>query len=78
MTINQLINIARKTNPEMAEYLDVLESEAERYAEHLAGMNLEDAILKLCDESFLMNELFTEEERVYCGQFLYVWINQQA
>ncbi|SHI25073.1 hypothetical protein VA7868_02892 [Vibrio aerogenes CECT 7868] len=65
-TFFQLVRMTSRTHPEMKVYLDVIEEEAEKYA----GSSLISSIEKVCNESQLMNELFTEDERILCEIFL--------
>ncbi|SHO59338.1 hypothetical protein [Vibrio quintilis] len=65
-TFFQLVRMTSLAHPEMKVYLDVIEEEAEKYAE----TSLISSIERVCNESQLMNELFTEDERVLCEIFL--------
>jgi hypothetical protein len=71
----ELAKLTERMYPEVADVMKIVQEECENYAEHLDGIDLDQAIKLICNESFLMNELFYKEFRKGIEELLLEQIN---
>jgi hypothetical protein len=66
----ELAKLTERMYPEVADVMKIVQDECERYAEYLKNLDIERAIIRLCNESLLMNELYTREFRLDIEELL--------